>query len=81
MVYCILKYCRYFHLKDPSWSELNNFMKFLDSQLFACENSIYCSSSLFVGERQGVIGFKSFVVSFMVKMSVVSLLYLSTVLL
>ena len=64
----------YFNLQDPSWTELSHFVKFFDTQLRACENSVYCSA-LAEDIQQGVVGFKSFVVNFMIKMSVVSYLH------
>ena len=73
-VYSLCTYCRFFNMesKDPSWVELYRFTSFLDRQLKACEQSIYCKDE-FVGDaRLGVFGFKSFVIRFMIKMSVVS---------
>ena len=50
----------------PSWAELDNFVKFLNIQLSACENSIYCNEAVVGNELQG---FKQFVVKFMIRMS------------
>ena len=58
--------------KDPSWVELYRFNSFLDIQLKACEQSIYCRDELVEDVRLGVVGFKSFVIKFMINMSVVS---------
>ena len=66
---------RFFSLesRDPSWVELYRFTSFLDTQLKASEHSIYCDESIVGDASQGVYGFKSFVVKFMIRMSVVSL--------
>ena len=54
---------------DPSWVELYRFTSFLDIQLKACEQSTFVKS--------GEDGFESFVIKFMINMSVVSeLLYI-----
>ena len=53
-------------VKDPSWVELNHFLKFLDIQLSSCETSIFCNEDL-VGDVMS--GLKSFVVKFMIRMS------------
>lgn len=54
-------------MKDPSWMELNHFMKFLDFQLEACENSIYfCDENLL---KEAISGLKNFVIGFMIRMS------------
>ena len=56
-------------MKDPSWSEIRHFIKFLDLQLQSCERS-YFTNEDFVGDV--LSGFKSFVVKFMIQMSRVS---------
>ena len=56
-------------MKDPSWSEIRHFIKFLDLQLQSCERS-YFTNEDFVGDI--LSGFKSFVVKFMIRMSRVS---------
>ena len=38
----------------------------------ACEHSVYCDEAVIGDRRQGVYGFKSFVVKFMIRMAVVS---------
>ena len=53
-------------MKDPSWVELNHFLKFLDIQLGTCEQSIFCNEDL-VGDVMS--GLKTFVVKFMIRMS------------
>ena len=57
---------RHCGIKNPSWSELRHFVKFLSIQLKSCEQSIYCDESL-VGDV--LKGLKSFVVKFMIQMS------------
>ena len=56
-------------MKDPSWSEIRHFIKFLDLQLQSCERS-YFTNEDFVGDV--LSGFKTFVVKFMIRMSRVS---------
>ena len=63
---------RLFELKDPSWAELRYFVQFLNTQLMACEHSVYCDEAVISDRSQGVYGFKSFVVKFMIRMAVVS---------
>ncbi|XP_066560494.1 E3 ubiquitin-protein ligase rnf213-beta isoform X2 [Amia ocellicauda] len=53
-------------MKDPSWAELRNFAWFLNLQLSDCESSIFCDPD-FVGKH--LLGFKSFIVKFMVLMA------------
>ncbi|KAH1172131.1 hypothetical protein KIL84_007749, partial [Mauremys mutica] len=52
--------------KNPSWTELSNFTRFLNLQLKKCENSVFCSSNLV---EEGFQGFKAFVIKFMITMS------------
>ena len=59
----MLKYCG---IKQPSWTEMNNFVMFLSKQLSDCDNSSFCNPKL-LGDELG--GFKSFVVKFMIHMS------------
>ena len=53
-------------MKDPSWMELNHFLRFLDFQLGACEDSLFCDEKI-VGEAMS--GLKTFVIKFMIRMS------------
>ena len=53
-------------MRDPSWVELNHFLEFLDIQLGACEQSVFCNEDI-VGDVMS--GLKTFVVKFMVRMS------------
>ena len=53
-------------MKDPSWVELNHFLRFLDIQLGACEQSVFCNEDI-VGHS--LSGLKTFVVKFMIRMS------------
>ena len=53
-------------LRDPSWSEIRHFVKFLDIQLQSCEASVFCDWNL-VGNV--LVGLKGFVVKFMIRMS------------
>lgn len=52
-------------MPDPSWSELSHFVQFLDVQLRSSETSV------FFGQGDVLVGLKSFVVKFMVRMSMV----------
>ena len=63
MLRILLKYCG---IKQPSWTEINNFVMFLSKQLSDCDNSSFCNAKL-LGDALG--GFKSFVVKFMIHMS------------
>ena len=68
-LFCIIMwygFFRYCGIKNPSWSELHNFVKFLNTQLEDCEGSIYCNEAV-VGDV--LQGFKQFVVQFMIRMS------------
>ena len=58
-----LKHC---NINQPSWAEIRNFASFLDKQLSDCDNSDYCQSGVM---GQEWMGFKSFVVKFMLHMS------------
>ena len=64
---CFFEY-RQCGIPDPSWSELNHFIEFLDTQLRSSEHSIFCNEDI-IGDVMS--GFKSFVVKFMVRMSMV----------
>ena len=64
-----LLYCRKCGVKDPSWSEIRHFVKFLDLQLQSCEKSVFIDPKL-VGDVMA--GLKGFVVKFMIRMSRVS---------
>ena len=57
---------RYCGIKNPSWSELRHFIKFLGLQLKSIEQSVYCNESL-VGDV--LKGMKSFAVKCMIQMS------------
>ena len=61
-------------MRDPSWVELNHFLKFLNIQLNACEQSIFCNEDI-VGDVMS--GLKTFVVKFMIRMSKVCMSILS----
>ena len=63
---CIDNFCSECGVKDPSWVELNHFLKFLDIQLGTCEQSIFCNEDI-VGDVMS--GLKTFVVKFMIRMS------------
>ena len=62
----ILLCYRYCGVKDPSWAEIQHFVKFLNLQLQSCEKS-YFTKENFVGDV--LTGFKGFVVRFMIQMS------------
>ncbi|XP_051851384.1 E3 ubiquitin-protein ligase RNF213 [Antechinus flavipes] len=53
-------------MMDPSWSELQNFSRFLNYQLRDCEASLFCNPA-FIGDT--LTGFKNFVVTFMILMA------------
>ena len=64
--FIIMLYFRHCGVRNPSWAELNNFVKFLNIQLNACEHSIYCNEA-YIGDV--LQGFKQFIVKFMIRMS------------
>jgi hypothetical protein len=49
------------HANVKSWSDIHHYVKFLNAQLLACENSLYCNI--------GWSGFKNFVIKMMIQMS------------
>ena len=51
---------------QPSWTEMCNFVSFLDKQLSDCDNSDYCKSGIMGEEWKG---FRHFVVRFLILMS------------
>ena len=53
-------------VNDPSWSQLQYFISFLNLQLQACEASSFLDPR-FVGDIIG--GVKSFIINFMIRMS------------
>jgi len=57
--------CRHCGIENPSWSELKHFVNFLNVQLFACENSVFCSDIM----APDLPGFLTFVIQFMIQMS------------
>ncbi|XP_023555015.1 E3 ubiquitin-protein ligase RNF213 [Octodon degus] len=63
---CVQHLLIYCGVVNPSWSELQNFARFLNCQLRDCEASIFCNAE-FVGDT--LRGFKNFVVTFMVCMA------------
>ena len=65
----LLNTCSKCGVKDPSWSEIRHFVKFLDLQLQSCEESVFTDPT-FVGDVMA--GLKGFVVKFMIRMSRVS---------
>ena len=69
MLFPVLPYFRNCGVRNPSWSELQYFVNFLNYQLRDCENSAYCDIAL---TEDTLEGFRSFVVAFMVIMSKVS---------
>ena len=64
--------CRHCGMEDPSWSELGHFVHFLNLQFLSCEASIFCNEAL-VGDVMA--GLKTFVVKFMIRMSMVKKTY------
>ena len=72
IVHCLQLYIYYYSVcgvKDPSWSEIQHFVNFLNVQLKSCEESVFMKTE-FVGDV--LIGMKTFVVKFMIRMSRVS---------
>ncbi|XP_076818192.1 E3 ubiquitin-protein ligase rnf213-alpha-like [Clavelina lepadiformis] len=65
---CLNTLLRYCSIRNPSWLELSHFAKFLNIQLLDCERSVFCDLNL-VGADSGLVGFKEFVVRFMIRMS------------
>ena len=63
-VLCVIS-TRLCGVSDPSWSELTHFVQFLDLQLRSSEMSV------FFQQGDVLAGLKSFVVKFMVRMSMV----------
>ncbi|KAM4802762.1 E3 ubiquitin-protein ligase RNF213-like [Urocitellus parryii] len=63
---CIQHLLIYCGVINPSWSELQNFARFLNSQLKDCEASVFCNPD-FTGDI--LQGFKNFVVTFMIVMA------------
>ena len=63
---CLNQSIKYCGIVRPSWAEVRNFASFLDKQLSDCDKSDYCQSDIV---KQEWIGFKSFVVKFMLIMS------------
>ena len=59
---------RHCGVRNPSWAELQNFVKFLNIQLYDCEESVYCNEAIPV-VCDVLQGFKPFVVKFMIRMS------------
>ena len=57
---------KYSGLNNPSWSELNNFIRYLGQQLLSCEQNIYCQQSLSVDEWKG---FRTFLINIIIPMS------------
>ena len=59
--------------RNPSWSEIQNFIQFLNAQLTDCETSIFCKEDFI---RDSLPGFRKFVVDFMVLMSKVTIQFI-----
>ena len=57
-------------MNDPSWAQISHFVTFLNIQLSLCEKSVFCNPD-FVGDV--LVGFKTFVVKFMIRMSQVKI--------
>ena len=63
---CLELLIRHLENKSPSWSEIINFSRFLNTQLIDSEKSAFCDPAL-AGDT--LPGFKTFVVKFMIQMS------------
>ena len=70
---CCSFHDRVFELEDPSWAELHYFVKFLNTQLMACEHSVYCDEAMISDRSQRNHRFKSSLVKVMIRMAVVSM--------
>ncbi|XP_077980160.1 E3 ubiquitin-protein ligase rnf213-alpha-like [Glandiceps talaboti] len=64
---CLDVLLRHCGVQDPSWAELRHFVCFLNQQLQACENSVFCKQRHL--EDASLNGFLNFVVRFMMQMS------------
>ena len=62
-----------FELEDPSWAELHYIVKFLNTQLMACEHSVCCDEAMISDRSQQNHRFKSSLVKVMIRMAVVSM--------
>lgn len=67
----MVTFFRFCGVRDPSWSEIRHFVKFLDLQLKSCEESDFTDPTL-VGDVMA--GLKGFVIKFMICMSRVRML-------
>lgn len=63
---CLQRFLMHCGVMDPSWSELRNFVWFLNIQLQDCEASVFCNPEFVQDTLQG---FKRFVVTFMILMA------------
>uniref|UniRef100_A0A7M4G2W3 RING-type E3 ubiquitin transferase n=1 Tax=Crocodylus porosus TaxID=8502 RepID=A0A7M4G2W3_CROPO len=63
---CLQRFLMHCGMMDPSWSELRNFVWFLNVQLQDCEASVFCNPEFVQDTLQG---FKHFVVTFMILMA------------
>ncbi|KAK3096790.1 hypothetical protein FSP39_003301 [Pinctada imbricata] len=64
-VSCLQILLRHCGIRDPSWSELKHFVRFLNSQLSNFETSAYCS----LAAAEDLPGFAQFVLRFLIQMS------------
>jgi hypothetical protein len=53
------------HAYVKTWSDVHHYVKFLNLQLLACENSLFCN----VGSEDGWRDFKQFIIRMMIQMS------------
>ena len=65
-------------IRDPNWTEVYHFVKFLDRQLECSEMSVFCDEDIV---RDVMSGIKGFVVKFMITMSRVRILLRSSIVL
>ncbi|KAI5277308.1 hypothetical protein MUG91_G144n75 [Manis pentadactyla] len=63
---CLQHFLIYCGMINPSWSELRNFACVLNHQLRDCEDSDFCNPEVI---RDTLVGFKTFVVAFMILMA------------
>ncbi|XP_077863042.1 E3 ubiquitin-protein ligase rnf213-alpha-like [Saccoglossus kowalevskii] len=66
-VSCLETLLRHCGINDPTWSELRNFVVFLNEQLKDCETSLFCNIEYL--DDTHLYGFRNFVVRFMIQMA------------
>ncbi|KAK7459431.1 hypothetical protein BaRGS_00038999, partial [Batillaria attramentaria] len=62
---CLTTLLRYCGVRNPSWSELTQFVRFFNKQLLDFENSVFCGEAT----SEDLPGFSSFVLHLLIQMS------------